>query len=320
MKAIHYFENGGPEVMHYGELPDPVLEDDGVLIAVEWISIEGGDLLNRLVTPPAHTPFVPGYQAAGKVLAVGPRVTRVAVGESVVGFNWCGSHADLFAVPEHFAYPIPEGMDVKQAAALPIAFGTAYDALFTYGDLREGETVLVQGGAGGVGLAAIQLAAQAGAKVIATASDAARLERLVPYGLDHGIAYRSESIAERVDALTGGEGVDIVVDMAGGKGVDALMASLRRHGRYMVVGAATGEVPQFGFFDVINKALAIKGVTFGREMHTPRAHALLAEIFARAAKGELAMPIDREFALSEGVAAHTHVANAHPFGRVMMHP
>lgn len=320
MKAVHYSENGGPEVMEYGDLPDPDVGADTVLIAVEWISIEGGDLLNRLVTPPPHTPFVPGYQAAGVVKAIGPDVSRVAIGDLVVGFNWLGSHAELFAVPEHYAYKVPDGLDLKQASTLPIPFGTAYDALFTYGGLKPGETVLVQGAAGGVGLAAVQLASAAGARVLATASDAARLERVTPFGSDAGIAYRSEDIAQRVADLTGGEGVDMVIDMAGGKAIAPLIQSLKRHGRFMAVGAATGDLPTFGFFELINKALTVKGISFGREMHTERAHALIAELFDKAAAGEIKMPIDAEFALSDAVEAHRHVAGAHPFGRVLMRP
>lgn len=320
MKAIHYSRNGGPEVMEYGELADPVMTPDTVLIAVAWISIEGGDLLNRLVTPPAHTPFVPGYQASGEVVAVGANVTRFRVGDRVIGFNWHGSHAALFAVPERYAFPVPDCMDLALAAMVPVAFGTAHDALFEYGCLKPGETVLVQGAAGGVGLAAVQFAAQAGATVIGTASGPERLERIMPFGLHHGIDYRREDIAARCKAITGGKGVDLVLDLAGGQGKDALMQAVRPHGRYAVIGAATGALPSFGFFELIRKALNVIGISFGRDMHTPRAHELLASVTTRLAEGTLQMPIDARFPLSEAVAAHRHVAEGHPFGRVLMYP
>ena len=319
MKAVHYSRNGGPEVMEYGELPDPQLAPDTVLIAVEWVSIEGGDLLNRTVTPPPVTPFVPGYQAAGTVAAVGANVTRFAPGDRVVGFNWSGSHASLFAVPEHHAFAVPEAMDMRLAATIPVPFATAHDALFEYGGLEAGETVLVQGAAGGVGLAAVQLAARAGATVIGTASSAERLERLVPLGLTHGINYRDEDIAARCKEITGGKGVDLVLDLAGGQGKDALMKAVRAHGRYAVIGAATGALPSFGFFELIRKALQVTGISSGRDMHTGRMHALLAQVTADLASGALVMPIDAEFALSDAVAAHRHVAEGHPFGRVLMH-
>jgi len=200
MKAVWYNENGGPEVLHYGELPDPAVGPKSVLIRVEVISIEGGDLLNRIHTPPRTAHFVPGYQAAGTVIAVGEEVTRFQPGDRVVGFDWNGSHADLFAVPEHYCYPVPEGMDLMLASVVPIAFGTAYDALFTYGALQPGETVLVQGAAGGVGLAAVQLAAQAGATVIGTASSTQRLTRVTALGMHHGIDYTSPRAAAQSPA------------------------------------------------------------------------------------------------------------------------
>ncbi|RZF63212.1 zinc-binding alcohol dehydrogenase family protein [Sphingomonas populi] len=320
MKAVHYSHNGGPEVMEYGEVPDPVVTPQSVLIAVAWISLEGGDLLNRLVTPPSSIPFVPGYQAAGTVIATGESVTRFRPGDRVIGFNWNGSHAELFAVPEHHAYPVPDDMDLRGAATIPIAFGTAHDALFEYGGTKAGDTVLVQGAAGGVGLAAVQLAARAGATVIGTAAGAERLARIAPFGMHHGIDYTREDIGERCLALTGGRGVDLVLDLAGGKGKDALMRAVRAHGRYAVIGAAAGDLPSFGFFELIRKALHVVGISFGRDMHTPRVHALLADIVAQVHRGALTMPVAAEFALSDAVAAHRFVAQSHPFGRVLMRP
>ena len=318
MKAVHYSRNGGPEVMEYGDLPDPEVGPDTVLIAVEWISIEGGDLLNRLVSPPAYAPFVPGYQASGTVVAVGEAVTRFRSGDRVIGFNWNGSHAELFAVPEHYAYPVPQGMDMRLAAMVPVAFGTAHDSLFEYGEMKPGQFVLVQGAAGGVGLAAVQFAAQAGAVVIGTASGRERLDRIVPFGLHHGIDYRSEDIAERCKEITGGKGVDLVLDLAGGQGKDALLKAVRPHGRYAVIGAATGSLPSFGFFELIRKALHVVGISFGRDMHTPRVHALLAQITRQLHEGALKMPVAAEFALQDAVEAHRFVAEGHPFGRVLM--
>lgn len=318
MKAVHYSRNGGPEVMEYGDLPDPGVGADTVLIAVEWISIEGGDLLNRLVSPPSPIPFIPGYQAAGTVAAVGDAVTRFKPGDRVIGFNWNGSHAELFAVPERYAYPVPDGLDLRMASLIPVAFGTAHDSLFEYGEMKPGDFVLVQGAAGGVGLAAVQFASRAGATVIGTASGKERLDRIVPFGLHHGIDYRSEDIAERCKEITGGKGVDLVLDLAGGQGKEALLRAVKPHGRYAVIGAATGTLPSFTFFELIRKALHVVGISFGRDMHTPRVHALLAEITRQVADGTLQMPVAAEFALADAVEAHRYVAEAHPFGRVLM--
>lgn len=318
MKAVYYSENGGPEVMAYGDRPEPELGEHDVLVRVEAISIEGGDLLNRLIAPPATIPFIPGYQAGGVVDAVGRRVTRVTPGQRVVAFNWNGSHAELMAAPEDFCFPIPDGLDMMLASAAPIAFGTAHDALIEYGQLGAGETVLIQGAAGGVGLAAVQIARETGATVIGTASSAERLQRIAPFGLDHGIDYRQEDIAERCLAITAGKGVDLAIDLAGGKGKDFLVKALRPHGRYGAVGASTGDIPSFSFFELIGETLNVYGVSLGREMHTDRVREMIATVFAKLADGTYQMPIDRIFLLSEPVEAHRHVAQGHPFGRVMM--
>jgi NADPH2:quinone reductase len=320
MKAVYYHENGGPEVMQFGDLPSPELDAGSVLIRNEAISIEGGDLLNRLVTPPAQTPFIPGYQAAGVVEAVGSGVTRFKPGERVVAFNWNGSHAELMIAPEDFCFAVPERLDLQLAAVAPIAFGTAHDALVAYGRVQPGEVVLIQGAAGGVGLAAVQIAREIGATVIGTAANAERLERIAPYGLDHGINYRDEDIAKRCRELTGGKGVDLVLDLAGGRGKAQLVKALRPHGRYAVVGASSGDLPSFSFFELIRAQINIYGVSLGQEMHTPRVHDLVDMIFAKLADGSYKMPIDRVFALSDAVAAHRHVAEGHPFGRVIMVP
>lgn len=320
MKAAFYTRNGGPEVLTYGEIDPPAMKPDTVLIRVHAVSIEGGDLLNRKVTPPRWSPYVGGYQAAGHVEAVGPAVTRFRPGEPVVGFNWSGSHAELFAVAEHHAYPVPAGLDLDLAATVPIAFGTASDSLFEFGRLQPGETVLIQGAAGGVGLAAVQLAHQAGAVVIGTAGGEERLARVAAFGMDHGIDYRHEDIADRALALTGGRGADLVLDLAGGGAIRALMNAARYRARFAVIGASSGDLPAFGFFDLIRKSLTLYGISFGAEMHGERAHSLLAMLFARVARGELLMPIDRVFPLSEAAAAHAYVGEARPFGRVLLRP
>jgi NADPH:quinone reductase len=320
MKAAYYFENGGPEVLHYGDVPDPEVGPKSVLIRVEWISIEGGDLLNRIHAPPRTKPFVPGYQAAGTVEGVGQEVTRFRPGDKVVGFNWGGSHAELFCVPEHYAYPVPVGADLRDASIVPVAFGTAHDALFEYGWLKPGEHVLVQGAAGGVGLAAVQLAAKAGAIVIATASSAERLARVQEYGAHHLINYKTENITERCQDITDGKGVDLVLDLAGGHGKDLLVAALRGHGRYSVIGAAEGTLPKFEFFELIRKAMHVIGISFGRDMHTPRVHDLLGDLIRQVTSGDLQMPINREFALADVREAHRYVGEGHPFGRVVMRP
>jgi len=320
MKAAVIDENGPPSVLHYRDFADPVPGPDDILIRVEVISLEGGDLLNRRMLPPAAFPHVVGYQAGGTVVAVGSGVTRIRVGQRVAGFAFAGSHAELFRVAEHHAFVLPDGLDMKLGVTMPVTFGTADDALFEFGRLQAGETVLIQGGAGGVGLAAIQLAKAAGARVVATARGRARADRLKDYGADHAIAYDSQDIVAETMRLTAGRGADLAVDMAGGQGVTTLMQALAYRGRLSVVGASSGDLPSFGFFDIIGKSLTVYGILFGLEMHTPRAHAFMARHFQAAAEGRLRMPVDRVFALSQAREAHDYAESGHPFGRVLLVP
>lgn len=155
MKAAVYDAAGDPRELQYRDVADPPCPPDGVLIRVEAVSIEGGDLINRASTPPPSPGYVLGYAAAGEVIAVGPQVHDRFVGQKVTSFDLCGSHVAMRAVQASKTWPVPDGLDMAAAAALPISFGTAYHGLFTRGGLGEGETVLIQGGAGGVGLAAI---------------------------------------------------------------------------------------------------------------------------------------------------------------------
>ena len=188
MKAAVYYENGAPDVFRYENVPDPECHPRGIVIRVEAVSIEGGDTLNRLRGALVTKPHVVGYQVAGEVVEVGSEVTNLKVGDKAVTTGAYGSHAELRAVSARAAWKIPAGMDLKLAACVPIPFGTAHECLFEFGRMKKGEVVLVQAGASGVGIAAIQLAARAGASmVLATASSDARLEKLQPLGLTHGI-------------------------------------------------------------------------------------------------------------------------------------
>src|SRR5436305_2071827 len=212
MKAAVYYETGSPDVFRYEDVPDPVCGPGMVLVAVEAISIEGGDTLNRAGGEMATTPHIVGYQCAGTIRAVGEGVTDRTVGQRVVATMLWGSHAELVAVPSVITWPLPDGADVVKSACIPVAFGTADDCLFEFGHLTAGETVLIQACAGGVGIAAIQLAKRAGATVLATASSDEKLARLADLGLDHGINYRSEDAAKAVRRLTNGAGVNLVSD------------------------------------------------------------------------------------------------------------
>ena len=320
MKAAVYYETGAPDVLRYEDVPDPVCHPQGVVIRVAAVSIEGGDTLNRGGGQMAGSPHVVGYQAAGEIVEVGAEVSHLQVGQKVVTVNAFGSHAELRAVPARNAWPIPDGFDIQKASAIPVPFGTAHECLFGAGRLRAGETVLVQAGAGAVGLAAIQLAKQAGATVIASASSDERLERLKPFGMDHGINYGRDDLVEQVMTLTGGKGVDLVVDPVGGATLRGSLGALGYRGRISLVGNAGREPMTVDVSSLMGGNRSLTGVFLGAEIMTDRVHDMIQEMIDRAAKGELEVVIDRTFPLAEAAAAHAYIESRQAVGRVLLVP
>src|SRR4051812_21065686 len=238
MKAAVYYETGSPDVLRYEDVADPEPGPGEILIDVAAVSIEGGDTLNRLGGELAGKPHIVGYQAAGTVAAVGAGVDQFAPGDRVVTVGMHGSHAEKRAVAASFAWQVPDGLDIEQAACIPVAFGTAHDCLFEFGRLQPGETALIHAGAGGVGTAAIQMAKQAGARVLATASSDDRLERLKPLGLDDGINYATHDFVAECRRLTDGRGADVIVDSVGGSNLQRSLLALAYRGRCITVGDA----------------------------------------------------------------------------------
>jgi NADPH2:quinone reductase len=322
MKAAVYYETGGPDVFRFEEVPDPAVGPEDVLIEVAAVSIEGGDTLNRLGGDLANVPHIVGYQCAGTVIAVGDDVTGFSVGDRVVTAGLDGSHAQLRAVGQSFCWSIPEGVSTEEAACVPVPFGTASDCLFEFGRLQAGETVLIHAGASGVGLAAIQMAKRAGARVMATASSDERLARLVAYGLDDGINYASVDFVDAVRQLTGGAGADVIVDSVGGSNLQKSLHCLAYRGRCMTFGDAGRETPSsldISSMRANNQTLV--GYFLGAELFlSPRPHAVIAGVLDDIASGDLRVVIDRTFPLDEAGEAHAYIESRQAFGRVLLIP
>jgi NADPH:quinone reductase len=322
MKAAVIYENGGPDVLRYEDVPDPECPDGCVLIDVEAISIEGGDLLARAESPPPSVPHIVGYLAAGAVAEVGAGVEDRAVGDRVVTLFGAGSHASRRVVPAIVTWPIPDGLDAARAAGVPVALGTAQECLFTAGHLEAGQTALIHAGAGGVGMAAIQLAKQAGAIVISTASSDEKLERLKEFGLDHGINYATEDFAERTRELTDGRGADVILDSVGGKNLVDSIRALAYRGTLVSVGVAGRAGSGIEAKDLWDQNNTLRGVYLGGAMlaELPRVHAMISDLFERVASGELRVEIARTFPLADAAAAHAFIESRQAFGRVVMTP
>ncbi len=320
MKAAVYYENGNPSVFKFEEAPDPQCHPKGVVIRVEAVSIEGGDVLNRWRGVLHSKPHNVGYQAAGEVIEIGSEVTTLKVGQKVATTNAYGSHAELRGVPARNAWPIPTGFDVAMASVIPVTFGTADDCLFEFGHLKAGETVLVQAGASGVGVAAIQLAKRAGATVLATASSDERLERLLSIGLDHGINYKEKEVESEVMRLTGGKGANLVVDPVGGSTLQSSILSWAYRGRVSMVGAAGREPMRVDVSSLMGGNRSLTGVFLGAEIASDRVHDNIQRLIDQAARGELKVLIDRTFPLSDAAEAHAYIESRAAVGRVVLIP
>jgi len=256
------------------------------------------------------------------VSEVGAGVEGRAVGDRVVALNAAGSHAARRGVPAATTWPIPAELDAARAACVPVAFGTAYECLFTAGSLTEGQTVLIHAGAGGVGIAAIQLAKRAGATVIATASSDEKLERLKALGLDHGINYATDSFVERTNQLTDSRGADIVIDSIGGQNLVDSVAVLTYRGTLVSVGAAARAGSAIDARSLWTRNNTLRGVFLGGAIlpEYDRIHPMIADMLRRVASGELRVEIDRSFPLAEAAAAHAYLQSRQAFGRVIITP
>jgi NADPH2:quinone reductase len=301
MKAAVYDNPGPPSVLKYLDVTDPVCGPDEVLISVEAISIEGGDLFNRRSTSQVLR-WVVGYAAAGTVVSVGKDVTNRAVGDKVAAFSMQGSHAEVWAVAASRTWLVPPGLDITKAAALPISFGAAYHSVLTRGSFGMGETILINAAAGGVGLAAVQLAKRAGATVIAVASGSERQARLIELGATFVVDRLQHDVVKEARRLTHGKGVDLVIDPVGST-LRASLFALAPEGRLVFLGNAGGGKLDVDLWHPMQNNRTLQGVFMGSFFEQPSVHGTV---------------IDRAFTLQDDAKAHHYAETAKPLGRVVM--
>ena len=233
---------GEVESLEVRDLPEPQPGEGEVAIRVAAAGVNFADAImvaGNYQTRPAH-PFAPGLEVAGEVAALGPGCERLAVGDRVMAILWWGGYAETAIARETEAFLVPDGMTDAEAAAFPTAWVSSHVAIRWQADLKAGETMLVLGAAGGVGLAAVECGKALGARVIAAASSAERLALAARHGADEGIDYGAESLKERVAALTDGQGVDVVYDPVGGPLFDEALSSLAWGGRILLIGFVAG--------------------------------------------------------------------------------
>src|ERR1700746_1017146 len=265
MRAIVCKEWGGPEKLALENLPSPAMRENGVRVQVHAAGINFLDTLlitgQYQVKPPL--PFSPGAEASGVVTEVAPGVSSVKVGDRVMAMTELGAYAEEVVAASDRVFPIPDKMDFVAAAGFPITYGTSHVALTYRAHLKSGEWLLVLGAAGGVGLTAIEIGKALGAKVIAAAGGAEKLAVAQQHGADALIDYSREDIRERVKAITGGHGADVIYDAVGGDAFDAALRSVAWEGRILIIGFAAGRVPQIPANIVLVKNVDIIGFYWG---------------------------------------------------------
>jgi NADPH:quinone reductase-like Zn-dependent oxidoreductase len=311
-------------LLTFGEAPDPDVAADMVLIRVELVSIEAIDLVKLalyrrgLIEVPGCG--VVGCQASGTIVAVGTEVSRFSVGDRVVAYHGCGSHAELFAAPEASTWHLPDGLDPGIGAAAPFTLAATHDTLNARGRLQAGETILINHVTSSLGIIALQLALAAGARVIGIARDPFCHERLRKIGLvDMLSAGRDDVIAGCLE-LTGGRGVDFVFDVSAGERFAQLARLVVPGGRYAAL-SATGMLTDIGYgMDGAAPELHRLTIMPAAPMRDPAVHAQVARMLERIAGGDLLLPIEHEFALCEAAEAYEFILGGRPFGHVVMRP
>jgi NADPH2:quinone reductase len=265
MKAVLCKAYGPPESLVVEEVDPPKVDKDGVRIEVHAAGVNFADTLiiqNKYQMKPT-LPFSPGSEVAGVALEVGEKVGHVRPGDRILAITGWGGYAEQAAAHQSTVYPIPKDMDMIRAASLPTVYGTSYYALKQRGRLRPGETLLVLGATGGVGLTAVEIGKLMGARVIAAGGSDEKLNIAAEYGADHLINYREKSIKDEVKGLTGGQGADVIYDAVGGDAFDQAMRCINWNGRLLVVGFASGRIPEVAVHRVMNKGCEIVGVLWG---------------------------------------------------------
>ena len=322
MRALVCREYGSFENLTIEDWDDPVPGEGEVVFDVHAAGLNFADILGIAgqyqVKEPL--PFVAGNEAAGVVSAVGPGVSRLKPGDRIIGALRGGAFAEKSVVSEAAALPLPDAMDYARGAAFTVAYGTSYHALKQGAHLQQGETVLVLGAAGGVGYAAVDLAKAMGARVIAAASSEEKLEFARQGGADELIDYSTTSLRDAIKNLTDGKGVDVVYDPVGGDLAGQALRSLAWHGRFLVIGFASGDIPQLPANIALLKEASIVGVWYGTwcARHPSEMLENAAELGAMIEAGQLRLAEPQTYALDDFVDAFRSLAERRVLGKAVL--
>ena len=324
MRAIRCNEYGPPESLVVEDLPELQPKTGEVVIDVKAASVNFPDVLiieNKYQFKPA-LPFTPGSEVAGIVRAVGDGVTHVRPGARVVAFTGSGGFAEQAVAPAGACIPLADGIDFAQAAAFTLVYGTSHHAVVDRAALQAGETMLVLGAAGGVGLAAVEIGKALGARVIAAASTDEKLAACVEHGADATINYSREDLRERIKALTDSKGPDVIYDPVGGVYAEPAFRSIGWRGRYLVVGFANGEIPKLPLNLTLLKGASLVGVFWGdfAKREPQRNAAAFKELLGWMQQGKLRPFISARYSLEDTGRALRDMTERRVTGKIVIVP
>jgi NADPH2:quinone reductase len=322
MKALLCTKWGGPDALSIGELPSPAPGRGEILVGVRACGLNFADtlMIQGKYQERPEFPFSPGLEVSGEVLQTGPEVSDFTPGDRVIALCGHGGLAEQVVVPSENAVRIPRAMDFTTAAGFAVVYGTAHVGLEHRARLQSGEVLLVHGAGGGVGLAAVQVGRQMGATVIATASSEEKLALALQYGAQHTINYREQSFRDQVKELTDGRGADVIFDPVGGEVFDQSLRCINWEGRILVVGFASGAIPELPVNLTLVKNMSVVGVYWGA--YRKRDPAVLQQSWQQLldwfAEGALSPHVSATYSLAEAPAAFASIMARRATGKVVV--
>ncbi|MFD8257909.1 NAD(P)H-quinone oxidoreductase [Streptomyces griseoluteus] len=323
MHAITISEPGGPENLTWTEVPDPVPGEGEVLVEVVASAVNRADIMQRqgYYDPPPGAPAYPGLECSGRIAALGPGVSGWSVGDEVCALLAGGGYAQKVVVPGGQLLPVPEGIDLKQAAALPEVACTVWSNVFMLAHLRPGELLLVHGGSSGIGTMAIQLAKAIGARVAVTAGTKEKLDFCAELGADILINYRDQDFVAEIERATDGKGADVILDNMGAKYLGRNVETLAVNGRLMIIGMQGGTKGELNIGLLLGKRGAVSATSLRARPLSEKAAIVAAvreHVWPLIASGVVRPVVDREVPMTDAAEGHRVVEDSGHIGKVLL--
>ncbi|MET7614483.1 NAD(P)H-quinone oxidoreductase [Streptomyces seoulensis] len=323
MHAITISEPGGPENLTWTEVPDPVPGEGEVLVEVVASAVNRADIMQRqgYYDPPPGASAYPGLECSGRIAALGPGVSGWSVGDEVCALLSGGGYAQKVVVPAGQLLPVPEGVDLKQAAALPEVACTVWSNVFMLAHLRPGELLLVHGGSSGIGTMAIQLAKAIGARVAVTAGSKEKLDFCAELGADILINYRDQDFVAEIARATDGKGADVILDNMGAKYLDRNVETLAVNGRLMIIGMQGGTKGELNIGLLLGKRGAVSATSLRARPLSEKAAIVAAvreHVWPLIASGVVRPVVDREMPMTDAAEGHRVLEGSGHIGKVLL--